>query len=133
MGIRYVTYPSAVLTFLAPYGNPTSFSLDAIRIQTPSSLTVESVGLGSTIADVIRVYGDSTFDVRRRVRSGKCVDVSLISGLSYNSTIRLSVDYRDEGIRFLFQSLVTQASMGNPMVIELEIHKPEACLPRFPR
>lgn len=131
-GMHVLTYANATL-FFSP-GSQT-FVLESILITAPGSVTREGIRLGSSLAEVLRAYGD-VFDNNRRLENGRfvsCLSVILVGDrrpgreqVDY-TVMHLTLEYLDRGIVFDFFSPISRDRPGTPMVSTITVTQPESC------
>jgi hypothetical protein len=133
------TTASSTTLHIPPGNTPVGFvfessALTSISVSVRDARTPSGVGVGSTLPDVLRVFGG---DPRTEFRSYGSFQSSfqrpgprcLIATVDYdaaNARSIVDVEYRDRGITFM---LVTTAQRPQLLVELVEVFAPQACLP----
>jgi hypothetical protein len=115
--------PDTIWTFsgFAVGFSDTDATVDFISIQDRTAVAGGGVRVGSTIDQVVDVYGDSSNGVKPGPSGQKSVPVCLETSVSTGSMWTLTFDYWDKGISFEF-------SVGaSPRVREIDVFPPRAC------
>jgi hypothetical protein len=107
------SYPGFSIVF-----SDTDGTVVFIGIEDRSSLANGGVHVGSTIDQVVDVYGDTSNGLSRgQAQTPRCLDISVRSGGEWT----LTFDYWNKGIDFQF-------SVGaSPRVREIEVFPPREC------
>jgi hypothetical protein len=120
------------------FESSSSSSLTRITVSARSARTPSSVGVGSTLPDVVRVFGgDPRTEFRGDSpanpggllllrRSGPRCLIATVDYDAANARVMVGVEYRDRGIEFV---LFTTAERTQLLVDQIEIFAPKACEP----
>jgi hypothetical protein len=112
-----------------------SSGLTRIEVSARAARTPSGVGIGSTLLDILRVFGgDQRTEFRSYGGNDTVLQMSgqrcLIATVAYdaaNTRVVLDVDYRDRGIDFMLTSIAERPQFL--AVTNVAIFAPQACLP----
>jgi hypothetical protein len=121
-----LSYSRVELIFAQARGE--AFALIWIRIKDRAARTLEGVGVGSSLSEVLRYYGDKVDNTDSTSQgSSSCLSVGLISPKpSHYRSVVLSLDYRQRGMEFNFTD-ITEGAVFTPKVADIIITRPSSC------
>jgi hypothetical protein len=135
------TAASSITLDISPGNNGVGFEFESsaltrITVSALDARTPSGVGVGSTLPDVVRVFGgdprtefrsDPTSSSGRLLmrHSGPRCLIATVDYDAANARVMVGVEYRDRGIQFM---LVT-AQRPQLLVAQIDVFAPKACEP----